>query len=63
MSDSAHPGKMHMYNLRGYCWCGAHRDDWLRDEAMLERIADALKTRNEDSSSSGQAIESKGESQ
>lgn len=27
----AHPGKMHIYNARGYCWCGVHRDDGLAD--------------------------------
>jgi len=43
MSDEAHPGKMHIYNARGYCWCGAHRDDWLRNEDMLERIGKAFK--------------------
>lgn len=26
-NDQAHPGKMHIYNGRGFCWCGAHRDD------------------------------------
>jgi hypothetical protein len=33
---------MHIYNLRGYCWCGVHRDDWLRDEDMLENIGKAF---------------------
>lgn len=32
----------HIYNLRGYCWCGAHRDDWLRNEDMQERIGKAF---------------------
>jgi hypothetical protein len=33
--DQAHPGKMHMWNARGYCWCGVHRDDGLA-EAICE---------------------------
>lgn len=39
MGEESH---LHMYNLRGYCWCGAHRDDWLRDEDMLEKIGKAF---------------------
>lgn len=34
---------LHMYNRRSFCWCGAHRDDWLHDEDMLEKIGKALK--------------------
>lgn len=36
------PDHLHMYNLRGYCWCGVHRDDWLRDEDMQEKIGKAF---------------------
>ena len=34
---------LHLYNLRGYCWCGVHRDDWLKDENMHELIGKAFK--------------------
>jgi len=37
------PDHLHIYNLRGFCWCGVHRDDWLRDEDMLEKIGKAFK--------------------
>lgn len=40
MSQDDH---LHIYNLRGYCWCGVHRDDWLHNEDMLEKIGDAFK--------------------
>ena len=40
MSPADH---LHIYNLRGYCWCEAHRDDWLRDEDMLDKIGKAFK--------------------
>lgn len=40
MSDDAHPGKMHLYNRRGYCWCGVHRDD-----GLAEAICEVLKKR------------------
>jgi hypothetical protein len=33
---------LHIYNRRGYCWCGAHRDDWLRNEDMLDKIGKAF---------------------
>jgi hypothetical protein len=33
---------LHIYNLRGYCWCGTHRDDWLHDEDMLDKIGKAF---------------------
>lgn len=39
---------LHIYNLRGYCWCGVHRDDWLRDEYMLEKIGQAFKNLNDE---------------
>lgn len=39
MSTADH---LHIYNLRGYCWCGVHRDDWLRDEDLLEKIGKAF---------------------
>lgn len=41
-SETKQPDHLHMYNLRGQCWCGAHRDDWLRDEDMLEKIGEAF---------------------
>jgi hypothetical protein len=35
---------LHMYAQRtGRCWCGAHRDDWLRNEDLLEKIGQAFK--------------------
>lgn len=37
---------LHIYNVRGFCWCGVHRDDWLRNEDMLERIGKALRFLN-----------------
>jgi len=45
MNDQAHPGKMHAYNRRGYCFvngCGVHRDDGLAD-AICEVLTKAKK--------------------
>lgn len=37
---------LHIYNLRGFCWCGVHRDDWLRNEDLREKIGEAFKHLN-----------------
>ena len=50
---------LHIYNLRGYCWCGAHRDAWLSNEDMLARIGEAFEKLNEDTPEPNEGASSK----